>query len=195
MRRSLHQFVQIVKGPYPALDSLSHRRFANCNRFWSQSRRVAARGCRTLLHASSIGEGRRAGDQSDRFLDVPLSASERSRNGEGGIRTPERGRPPLRDFQSRPFNRSGTSPVAGLGYRVFSHARLRFGRSRRRIRSHGALTPSGAQSRSGLKAGRGSERVGAQSGSGLRAGRGSEPVGLRAARRRPAAAARRSRHE
>ena len=30
--------------------------------------------------------------------------------GEGGIRTPERGQPPLRDFQSRPFNRSGTSP-------------------------------------------------------------------------------------
>ena len=31
-------------------------------------------------------------------------------SGEGGIRTPERGQPPLRDFQSRPFNRSGTSP-------------------------------------------------------------------------------------
>ena len=41
--------------------------------------------------------------------------------GEGGIRTPERGQPPLRDFQSRPFNRSGTSPgdaisVPGRGY-------------------------------------------------------------------------------
>ena len=33
-------------------------------------------------------------------------------NGEGGIRTPERSQPPLRDFQSRPFNRSGTSPLA-----------------------------------------------------------------------------------
>jgi|HubBroStandDraft_2_1064218.scaffolds.fasta_scaffold222193_2 hypothetical protein len=32
-------------------------------------------------------------------------------DGEGGIRTLERGQPPLRDFQSRPFNRSGTSPV------------------------------------------------------------------------------------
>ena len=32
-------------------------------------------------------------------------------SGEGGIRTPERGQPPLRDFQSRPFNRSGTSPL------------------------------------------------------------------------------------
>jgi DNA invertase Pin-like site-specific DNA recombinase len=31
--------------------------------------------------------------------------------GEGGIRTLERGQPPLRDFQSRPFNRSGTSPT------------------------------------------------------------------------------------
>ena len=31
-------------------------------------------------------------------------------SGEGGIRTLERGQPPLRDFQSRPFNRSGTSP-------------------------------------------------------------------------------------
>lgn len=31
-------------------------------------------------------------------------------DGEGGIRTLERGQPPLRDFQSRPFNRSGTSP-------------------------------------------------------------------------------------
>ncbi len=35
-------------------------------------------------------------------------------SGEGGIRTPERGQPPLRDFQSRPFNRSGTSPGAAL---------------------------------------------------------------------------------
>jgi hypothetical protein len=35
---------------------------------------------------------------------------ERDDSGEGGIRTPERGQPPLRDFQSRPFNRSGTSP-------------------------------------------------------------------------------------
>src|SRR6201987_2764254 len=34
----------------------------------------------------------------------------RGGNGEGGIRTLERGQPPLRDFQSRPFNRSGTSP-------------------------------------------------------------------------------------
>jgi hypothetical protein len=38
-------------------------------------------------------------------------------NGEGGIRTPERGQPPLRDFQSRPFNRSGTSPGRRLAYR------------------------------------------------------------------------------
>ena len=34
-----------------------------------------------------------------------------SHYGEGGIRTLERGQPPLRDFQSRPFNRSGTSPA------------------------------------------------------------------------------------
>jgi PilZ domain len=34
----------------------------------------------------------------------------KDRDGEGGIRTLERGQPPLRDFQSRPFNRSGTSP-------------------------------------------------------------------------------------
>jgi hypothetical protein len=33
-------------------------------------------------------------------------------DGEGGIRTLERSQPPLRDFQSRPFNRSGTSPLA-----------------------------------------------------------------------------------
>jgi hypothetical protein len=36
-------------------------------------------------------------------------------NGEGGIRTLERGQPPLRDFQSRPFNRSGTSPGLACG--------------------------------------------------------------------------------
>src|SRR4051794_15859367 len=33
-------------------------------------------------------------------------------SGEGGIRTLERGQPPLHDFQSCPFNRSGTSPGA-----------------------------------------------------------------------------------
>ena len=36
-------------------------------------------------------------------------------DGEGGIRTLERGQPPLRDFQSRPFNRSGTSPGSSEG--------------------------------------------------------------------------------
>jgi polysaccharide deacetylase family protein (PEP-CTERM system associated) len=38
------------------------------------------------------------------------TGSPRESGGEGGIRTPERGQPPLRDFQSRPFNHSGTSP-------------------------------------------------------------------------------------
>ena len=43
--------------------------------------------------------------------DICLRCLETSQSGEGGIRTLERGQPPLRDFQSRPFNRSGTSPV------------------------------------------------------------------------------------
>jgi glucosyl-3-phosphoglycerate synthase len=53
----------------------------------------------------------------------------RGRHGEGGIRTLERGQPPLRDFQSRPFNRSGTSPSApllalGEGYRPLQSGRM-----------------------------------------------------------------------
>ena len=48
----------------------------------------------------------------------PQFPAQFSRNGEGGIRTPERGQPPLRDFQSRPFNRSGTSPGLRLAYRA-----------------------------------------------------------------------------
>jgi glycosyltransferase involved in cell wall biosynthesis len=39
-------------------------------------------------------------------------SASRVSDGEGGIRTLERGQPPLRDFQSRPFSRSGTSPSA-----------------------------------------------------------------------------------
>jgi hypothetical protein len=48
--------------------------------------------------------------------DVVLGTDPRrpsKKSGEGGIRTPGRGQPPSRDFQSRPFNRSGTSPVRG----------------------------------------------------------------------------------
>ena len=52
-----------------------------------------------------------SGRQPARDRPVPRPREPAFKNsGEGGIRTPERGQPPLRDFQSRPFNRSGTSP-------------------------------------------------------------------------------------
>jgi hypothetical protein len=76
-------------------------------------------------------------------------------SGEGGIRTPERGQPPLRDFQSRPFNRSGTSPGSppSLPLRVPRGSRARPARRRRaaaasRCRRRAGRSPTQSRRRS-----------------------------------------------
>src|SRR5579884_87183 len=72
---------------------------------------------------AECGSPRRIGDATRAFATGRVDGSRGcGASGEGGIRTPERGQPPLRDFQSRPFNRSGTSP--GCGWSVSPHLDL-----------------------------------------------------------------------
>ncbi len=67
--------------------------------------RSGERGIRTLRAAPQA----RPPDQPQFECSNP-AARWRCASGERGIRTLERGQPPLHDFQSCPFNRSGTSP-------------------------------------------------------------------------------------